>query len=214
MLDTEAQWKKANRQNIIMGAVGLCVLIAAGPLSRLLNLDLTLIRSMAAGVVASAVLLWLWLFRKPKTRPTGDEIEQMEKRYTPLMLLSPAATFLGLLGLVILQNITLADPTYIAAHIAMFTLILIGGVLSLPLLKMARISRVEPSLNDERMQRNMNSSYQTAFLTMFNLCLLSGVAFTFDVIEFDAGTALFAIGAIGIFTQCFKLAWLEWKDAA
>ena len=162
-----------------------------------------------SGLLGTAALFGVFIYRKPKARPDRTTLKALEQQAPKLQIISAFALSLALLCTIIFLAVPALQT--VAAIIGGLS-IAVAFALSLPLLKIARISRVAPSLDDERSQANLAKAYRNAFTGTFQICLLGGLFFKFSSATIETGTALYLLGFTSITLLMNFTAFYEWRD--
>lgn len=203
MLETEQQWRRASIFNYAVGAIGAVLVLGAQPISALTGVDETI--GLGAGFLGAATALHLTLFRR-RAKPSPTEREGLienEPRYLWRMFWGLLVILASAPGLALAPD----DSFWFWGFVGVVAITVVFlGVTSIGGLKLARASREDPSLHDERMQMIYDKSGAKAFQWMFTAALILGAVHLVGEVDMPLWLAIYAPPAIGALVQLHYMA--------
>ncbi len=195
MFDKESQWKRAERINLAVGAVGLCVFLVDliwDPMPE------AALGGGGGGMLAAAIMLYFVLYRRKAQTLSPDEqdtlIEQ-EQRGNVGLFWSIAATALCIGGLLLFSENMIAVLAFGAALAGLCIFILVTSFRGL---LVARASRSNPGLFDERAEARFQKANATAFTCMLNAALIGGAIHLVFEVDIPAWVAFYGPALVGV----------------
>lgn len=172
MLAIEKQWRSAELYNLGFGVLGVVLIALDGLIQDRFGFEMA--RSIGIGLLSASVGLYFVLYRKPKSKPDAAEKErvvQAEQRSYKWLL--------GCVGVIVLCcgvifMVPVDSWVFVASVVVMMMTLPVLLLACYAGLQTARLSRVDPSLFDERAQQRQHFAQSKAFTWMFTAAILGG----------------------------------------
>ena len=169
--------------------------------------------ALGGATFLTALLFQGFLYRPLPSVTSPDEIADSRHRSLFHVTIATVGTWLYVLG----------GAMVWAQHVG--AMMVIGGGLmllgvftglrgGLPLLRLARFARTDPTLTSDYAKTSQQLSCRNAYLVGLQFALVLALLASRNIVELHASTAAFAITATMVLTQVTTLAWREWtRDA-
>lgn len=210
---SDTDWKRALRNGMLLAATCAAVAVFAAPVARLVpGLDPQDLRQLGVGGAAGALVVAI-LYR-PRRRPGPAERAKIERRSLPLLAVTTVSFclwFPGLFWAAGLEDIR-DTPVWVAVVAGAAFLVML---VTLPFLwTEIRAARADPSLIDERMQRNMDRAYRGAFTATFQIGLLGGLILSYASVPVTPAQVAMGLAVLSQLLWLLHYIWFEWRDGA
>lgn len=210
---TENDWSVAKWINAGFGLLGLGLVAGGHWLGDRFDVPTFVFWVGGAALLCTALVFQLVLYRAPPVQVTPQDAAELQHRTLRNMTLSAVGTWIYVAG----GALVWAQPSiavFAIGAVLMVVGVITGLVSGLPLLRAARLSRVDPSLEDERAQANQAISYRNAYLVGLQAAVALALLSSWNMIVLEASTLGFIVTAAMVLAQVTTLAWREWSDDA
>jgi len=202
MLNTETQWKRAERINIAFGIVGAVLFLVERIWDPLPEYALG---GAGAGFVGASIALYFALYRRSHRRLDPEERETLiegESKDNFRLLLG----LIGLaLGVVIIAAFPDSDTIILTVGPLMGAVLLYVGFVAFRGLRVARQARSDPALYDERAQARMQQANAKGFTYMLNAALIGGAITIVGGFEIPVWAAFYGPAFVGLMAMLWVM---------
>ena len=197
--------------NAAFGTAGLSMLVGGEWLAQQFDGSPYLFWAVGTAVFLTALLFLSFLYRPPPPITSPEQLADRRHQNLYHVTLAAVGTWLYVLGgaLVWVQpySVILATGGFL-----MLLGVIVGLRGTIPLIRAARFSHVDPNTATERSAASQSISYRNAYLFGLQAAVALALLASWNVVELHASTLGFVITAVMVLAQVTTLAWQEWTN--